>query len=112
MDRTACTLPQILSSGHIRHVARSCALCMTICDMPVGATVEFGFRSGLLLPELGNVLKHQFLDTSLQLRSIAEGEQGFQPDEQGSQEDRLEQIVQQSRRTTLKLPVANELCYP
>lgn len=66
----------------------------------------------LLLAELGNLNLDGLVDTPLQLRAVAYHEQQFEPDEQGSQEDRLEEVVKQCRGPPLKLAVADKLRDP
>lgn len=72
------------------------------------------FRGAILLtlPELLNVLLHGLVDATLQLWAVSARKENLKPDEKGSQEDGLDEIVQKSRRPPLKLAVSNKLRYP
>jgi len=68
-------------------------------------------RSGFFL-ELADVLLDSRVESSFQLRPVAEHEQNFQPDEERGEEECLDQVVEQSWGTTLEDTVADELSHP
>lgn len=89
--------------------------CYVSSSKMVLPTIHFVLRSTinlLGLSEFGNL----FLDSHLQPRSefwsIAKEEQNFHPDEEGRQEKRLYEIIEQGGSSSLKRSVADELCQP
>lgn len=64
------------------------------------------------LPELGNLNRHSLIHARLELRAVAQHEQELKPDEQRSEEDGLEKVVQECRGTALKFAVTEELRQP
>lgn len=63
-------------------------------------------------PEFGNFLLYLLLNTSLERGAVAQLEQDLEPDEQRGEEDGLDKVVQQSRRSTFKGSVPDELSNP
>lgn len=59
--------------------------------------------------ELCDLDLNLLLDASLKLRAIAKHEEDLQPHEHGSKEDGLDEVVEQSRRPSLKGTVSDEL---
>ena len=70
------------------------------------------FLRFFLSRKLADISLDCFLEPRLELRSVAEREEHFQPDEKWCQEQSLHQIVQQSGSSTLKNAVADELSDP
>ena len=68
-------------------------------------------RSRLFL-ELADILLNSCVESSLQLRPVAEHEQDLQPHEEWSKEESLNKVVQQSWSTALEDTVADELSHP
>lgn len=58
---------------------------------------------------LGNGLAHVALDASLEFLAVAKGEEHLEPDEERSEEDGLEEAVQQGGGAVLELAVADKL---
>lgn len=64
------------------------------------------------LPELGNLDRHSLIHARLELRTVTQHEQEFEPDEQRGEEDGLEEVVQEGRGAAFELAVAEELRQP
>lgn len=62
--------------------------------------------------ELGNLNRDSLVDTLLELGAVSDHEKKLEPDEQGSEEDGLEEVVQQGGGSTLELAVADKLRDP
>ena len=81
--------------------------------MSVGRSIGFAVQLLLLrFPELLDILLNSFIDPLLQFWAVSEGEKHLQPHEEGSEEECLEEAVQECRCSALKFPVADELGYP
>jgi hypothetical protein len=66
----------------------------------------------LALLELVNLLLDSLVDATLQLRTVTEREQDLEPDKERGQEEGLNQVVKQSRCSSFKLSMSNELRDP
>lgn len=62
--------------------------------------------------ELGNLLRDGLLNSRLEFPSVSKLEKHFQPDKHGSEENGLDEIVQQGRGAALKDTMTDELCDP
>lgn len=75
--------------------------------------LRLSFRSFVfLLLESRDFLLHTSIISCLQLRAVAEEEENLHPDEEGGKEQSLNQVIEQSRSTTLKGTVADKLQQP
>jgi hypothetical protein len=86
------------------------------CAMPPYFELD-SFRRAILalllaLLELLDLLVDRLVYSALQFRAVAKREQDLEPDEEGSQEDCLYEVVQQRRCSSLKLAVSDELGDP
>lgn len=68
--------------------------------------------SSSIVPELGDVLLNSRVKSGLQLRPIAEHEEDLEPDEEGSEEEGLDHVVEEGGGTTLEDSMADELRDP